>query len=86
MCQNRHDIVAEELTFAAEEGGDHLVDRNPDADDGKYDNFYQYEVRTNWDQKHIFTAASLKVCSQTGNLRNLTFSIRITIINHLFKF
>ena len=47
LCQNRHDIVAEELTFAAEEGGDHLVDRNPDADDGKYDNFYQYEVRTN---------------------------------------
>ena len=40
LCQNRHDIVAEELTFAAEEGGDHLVGRNPDADGGKYDHIY----------------------------------------------
>ena len=47
LCHNHHDIVAEEPTFVVEEGGGHLVDRNPDADDGKYDKFYQYEVRTN---------------------------------------
>ena len=44
LCHNRHhnhhDIIAEELTFAVEEGGDHLEGRNPDADGGKYDHIY----------------------------------------------